>query len=155
MATTLINPTLATKASTTGPLIGQDIDQSSTGIQITTTGLISNNKNYIAVEEIDKKIIINITISATVLIVSLIAVLISALAVCTCKKGSMKNTNPRLRSSVQFHHVPSTMTPLLSITPTPVMRKVMEMLCNNYFVNIYARDLQLYTLCSYTCYNSS
>ena len=58
------------------------------------TGVVYGNKNYAA---IDKKIVINITLSATALVVSLIAVLISAIAVCTRKKGSMKNTLSKIK----------------------------------------------------------
>ena len=91
MATTVIDHTLATKTSTTGPLN----DQSPLGIQSTTSALISDNKYYADGEIIDKKMTITIALSTTSLIVSLIAILVSAvhvLIVCRCKKGPLKNT---------------------------------------------------------------
>ena len=114
MATTVIDHTLATKTSTTGPL-DEGTDQSPPGIQSTTSALISDNKYYADGYEIDKKFTITIALSATSFIVSLIAILVSVLfvlIVCTCKKGSLKNTFLKIKgfsinTSRSFHNYTS------------------------------------------------
>ena len=71
-----------------------DITQSSTSVRSTTTGLVPDD---VPPAYIDFKMIINIILSSTSLIVSLIAVVImlSAMAVCTHKIGAKKHKSTK------------------------------------------------------------
>ena len=92
--------TLATKTSTTpGPLSeGTELPSMATNAQSTTSVLISNNNDQSvhAGEETGKKVTVSIILSATSLIVFLIAILTLAtmiiLILCVRKKGSLRKT---------------------------------------------------------------
>ena len=76
----------------TGPL-NEGTNQSPTSNQSPSSPLISDNEIHIAgEEETDKKVATSIALSATSLVVSLIAILLLIVLIfCVCKKGSLKN----------------------------------------------------------------
>ena len=99
----MVSATIVMPTSTTGSL-GEDTDQSSMDIQIITTDLAPD---HLPILEIDIKTIINFTVSATSLILSFVAVLICAIAVCTRKRGNKRpkstgNELPNLELSTTY-----------------------------------------------------
>ena len=83
----MVSFTTAMPTSTTESL-GEDANQLSMDIQAMTTDLAPD---HLPMFEIDIKTIINITISTTSLVVSCVAVLICAIAVCMQKRGNKRS----------------------------------------------------------------
>ena len=75
--------------------------QYTAGVQSSTTRVVYSNENYVAIEKMDKNCN---TFCYCSCCVPYCSILISVIAVCTRKKGSMKNTLSKIR---KFRKTPS------------------------------------------------
>ena len=108
--------TLATKTRTTlGSLNeGTELSSMATNVQSTTLVLISDNNDQSvhAGEETDKKVTVSITLSATSLVVSLVAIPLFATMIvlipCIWKKGSLRLKGLSINPSLSFRKLKQT-----------------------------------------------